>query len=114
MAKLTLTAKRVERLLKRPGRTRDDQVRGLLLVVNSPTAASWTLRYEINGRERWLGLGSAREFSLKQARERALAARRQLADKVDPLKQKRRAAAAAALAAARELTFEEAAVAFFD
>jgi hypothetical protein len=64
--------------------------------------ASWLLRYEIqitpipNGkwleqrgrRERWLGLGSLSDFSLKEARERARAARKLLADGIDPLVQK--------------------------
>src|SRR5262249_61684370 len=106
MAKENLTAKRVEKLLKRPGRYRDDAVKGLLLVVVNERAASWTLRYEIGGREKWMGLGSAYEFSLKQIRERALEARRKLADKIDPLEERRTERAAKAAAAARQMTFE--------
>jgi hypothetical protein len=73
---VTLTAKRVQRLLRQPGKYRDEGgPRGLMLVVASETNASWQLRYETNGKERWLGLGSVREFNLKEARERARSAR---------------------------------------
>jgi integrase len=72
------------------------------------------LRYQLHGVERWMGLGGAAEFSLKQARERALAARRLLADRVDPLVEKHVAEDAARLAVARKLTFTEAATKYFD
>ena len=52
---MQLTAKRVATLVKRPGRYHDGH--GLILVVVNPTNASWQLRYQRNGRERWLGLG---------------------------------------------------------
>jgi hypothetical protein len=112
--KTNLTAKRVARLLKRPGRYRDAEVKGLLLVVKNERAASWILRYERGGRERWLGLGPTSLVSLKQARERAREARLKLLDNVDPLEQKRAARAAAKIAAAKALTFEQAAQAYFD
>jgi integrase len=114
MTKENLTAKRIEKLLKRPGRYRDDAVKGLLLVVVNERAASWTLRYEIGGREKWMGLGSAYEFSLKQIRERALEARRKLADKIDPLEERRTERAAKAAAAARQMTFEQCATMYFE
>src|SRR5262249_12267739 len=63
---------------------------------------------------RWLGLGSAADFSLKEARERARAARQLLADGKDPLEEKRAAEAAAKLATARKITFREAAQRYFD
>jgi integrase len=111
---INFTAKLVAQLLKKPGRYRDSLVRGLLLVVVSEKAASWQLRFELGGKERWMGLGSAREFTLKEARERALAARQRLADKVDPLAERKAARTAAALAAAKVISFEEAATAYFD
>ena len=52
---MQLTAKRVATLVKRAGRYHDGH--GLILVVVNPTNASWQLRYQRNGRERWLGLG---------------------------------------------------------
>jgi integrase len=114
MKKMNLTAKRVQRCLRKPGRYRDDDVRGLLLVVTNPNNASWQLRYEKNGRERWLGLGPVREFSLKEARERARAARQQLRDGIDPIDAKRQAKTEAALSAAKTLTFAEAATEYFN
>jgi integrase len=108
-----LTAKRAERT-KKPGRYRCGLVKGLLLQIAKGGAKSWVLRYELNGREHWMGLGSAAEFSLKQARERALAARRLLADGADPLATKQANKQAAKLAEARKLTFREAAQAFFN
>jgi hypothetical protein len=33
--------------------------------------ASWLIRFEIDGRERWMGLGSARVVSLSEARAKA-------------------------------------------
>jgi len=108
-----LTAKKVERT-NQPGRYRCGLVRGLLLQISEGGTKSWVLRYELNGRERWMGLGSASEFSLKQARKRALAARQQLADGVDPLAAKRANKQAARLADARRLTFAEAAQQYFN
>jgi integrase len=108
-----LTAKRVERA-KEPGRYRCGLVKGLLLQISPSGAKSWVLRYELHGKERMMGLGSASEFSLKEARERARAARQLLADGHDPLAAKQAAKATAKLAAARKLTFREAAQRYFD
>jgi integrase len=108
-----LTAKRVERT-KRPGRYRDGMIKGLLLQVSPTGAKSWVLRYERNGRERMMGLGSAADYNLKEARERARAARQLLGDGVDPLAHKQAARSAAKLAEARKLTFREAAQRYFD
>ena len=51
-----LTAKKVERE-KRPGRYRDGHIRGLYLQIGPTGGKSWLLRFERDGRERWLGLG---------------------------------------------------------
>ena len=48
---------------------------GLYLVVGENGARSWVMRYELRGRERMMGLGAAATFSLREARERARAAR---------------------------------------
>jgi integrase len=115
---MSLTAKGVERLRLQPGRYRDgagrEGVAGLILQVISPTRASWVLRYERHGRERWLGLGPLKLLSLSQARERARAARRQLLDGVDPVDSKKAAKAARVLAEARNITFETAARRYHD
>ena len=80
---MQLTTKRVAMLVKRPGRYHDGH--GLILVVVNANNASWQLRYQRNGRERWLGLGPLHTVTLKDARERARAARLQLLDGIDPI-----------------------------
>ncbi len=79
MAKATesLTARRVAQL-REQGRYHDPEHRGLYLQVGPNGNKSWLLRYEHNGRERWMGLGSIKDFSLKEARERARAKRQLL------------------------------------
>ena len=114
MAKVTLSAKRVQRLLKKPGKYRDTEVRGLLLVVASPTSANWTLRYQKFGAEHSMGLGSARELPLKMARDRARQHRLQLLDDIDPLEAKRAARNAIRRKLAETVTFRAAATAYYE
>jgi integrase len=108
-----LTVKRVDKLLRagEPGRHLDgggiETVRGLYLVINSKTSARWELRYQLNERPHWMGLGSARDFALGEARQRAKAARQQLADGVDPLVAKRASRAQAAATQAKAMTFRD-------
>jgi integrase len=108
-----LTAKRVERE-KRQGRYRDGHIRGLYLQVGPTGGKSWLLRFERDGRERWLGLGPLDVVDLKMARERARAARLLLLDGVDPIDHKKAERAKLAAAKARLLTFREAAQAYFN
>jgi integrase len=112
---MSLTVKRVAKLIRhgQPGRHLDgtggDGVRGLYLCVENRSNASWTLRYQLGGKAHWMGLGSARTLTLDMARERAKAARLQLLDKTDPLQARRAEHAAKTAAAAKRLTFKEAA-----
>jgi integrase len=110
-----LTQKRIERT-KKPGRYRDrgGPVKGLLLQISANGAKSYILRYELDGRERMLGLGSAATFSLKEARERGRQARQLLADGRDPVTAKQAERAAIRAAEARKLTFRQAAERYFD
>jgi integrase len=108
-----LTAKKVERT-KAPGRYRCGLVKGLYLQVSDSLAKSYVQRYELHGKEHWMGLGSAADFTLKEIRERARAARQLLADGIDPIAQKRADRAAAKHTAARKLPFREAAQRYFD
>jgi integrase len=71
-----------------------------MLVVKPSGARSWVLRYQIHGRRRDMGLGSFPEVTLAMARERALEARRQIAEGRDPLNDR---------ATSKPLTFSEAA-----
>ena len=75
-------AKRVERV-RQPGRYGDGK--GLYLQVSKAGVRSWVLRYERDGRERWMGLGPVGDFTLDEARERARKERQKLADGIDPI-----------------------------
>ncbi|WP_338688065.1 integrase arm-type DNA-binding domain-containing protein [Bradyrhizobium sp. 26S5] len=55
----------VERETK-PGKYADGD--GLYLIVTGPEAKSWSYRYWKDGRERWHGLGSFKDVTLKNAR----------------------------------------------
>jgi hypothetical protein len=110
---MALTVKKVAKLLRRgeQGRYLDSGTtgeRGLYLEIGGRTNAHWLLRYQLNRRTRWMGLGSARTFSLDEARARAKVERQKLADKIDPLAV-RRAERAKAAAAPETLTFAKAA-----
>jgi integrase len=109
---MKLTAKRIARLLKAPGRYPDGD--NLYFRVSSPGNASWLLRYARDGRERMLGLGPLHTVTLAEARIRAKAARQQLLDGVDPIDQKRAQKAERALEAAKAITFSEAAQSYYD
>jgi hypothetical protein len=41
---------------------------GLYLVVAGPNSRNWSYRYWINRKERWHGLGSVKDVSLREAR----------------------------------------------
>ncbi|MGB7834756.1 MAG: Arm DNA-binding domain-containing protein [Xanthobacteraceae bacterium] len=66
---------------------------GLYLLVKPAGTRSWLFRYALVGRQHWMGLGSFPVVTLKRAREKALEARRLLADGEDPLAHKRAARA---------------------
>lgn len=94
-----------------PGRYPDGG--GLWLQVYGPTSKSWIFRYRLGGRERELGLGSAFDVSLVEAREAAAAARKLKVSGIDPVDAKRNAKAAAAVPAeAPSITFDQAAAAY--
>jgi integrase len=50
----------------RPGKYADGD--GLYLIVKGATSKNWIYRYNKGGKERWLGLGSFKDVSLKDAR----------------------------------------------
>lgn len=57
----------------RPGKYFDGD--GLYLIVKGATSRNWIYRYRKDGKERWLGLGSLKDVSLKNARMARDAAR---------------------------------------
>jgi hypothetical protein len=108
---MRLTAKRVQR--SSPAATWPAATpKGLYLVVGGPAAAYWELR--CHGRRHWMGLGSARSFSLAEACARARRLRQQLVDGVDPLESRRKEQAAQRLAALKAISFAEAAKGYFE
>jgi integrase len=117
---MSLTIKKVVKLVRagKAGMKLDGPpsgVRGLYLVIENKRNASWGLRYQINKRTRWMGLGSAAlgdGVTLDQAREKAKAARQTLRDKIDPLEQRRAEQAARAAEALKQITFAEAGAAY--
>jgi hypothetical protein len=59
-----------------PGKYPDGD--GLYLVVAGPTSRNWSYRYWIAGKERWHGLGSLQDVSLKEARIKRDTARQEV------------------------------------
>lgn len=108
----------VERLVT-PGKYADGD--GLYFVVAGANARSWTYRYWFNGKERWYGLGSFENVSLRDARLARDAARlRVKGDRntpgVDIVEEKRaaREEAKAAEETTQAKTFQECAEAYID
>jgi integrase len=64
---------------------------GLYLIVASPTSRNWSYRYWFKGKERWHGLGSLQDVSLKEARIKRDAARQQVRAGIDIVQEKRSA-----------------------
>jgi hypothetical protein len=58
---------------------------GLYLQIARGGTKSWILRYKRDGRTRHLGLGPLSVVSLREARQRAVDARRLLLDGHDPI-----------------------------
>src|SRR4051812_4209729 len=77
------------RNLKEPGRYSDGD--GLILEVRPGGSKSWIARLQTNGRRRDYGLGSLKDISLTEARDKARDYRKQLRAGLDPLDVKRRA-----------------------
>ena len=80
-----LNARKVQTITK-VGRHADGG--GLYLSIAKDGGRKWVFLYRRNGRLREMGLGSARSVPLSVAREKAAAARLQLANKLDPLAQR--------------------------
>ena len=99
-----LTALKVERL-KEPGMYADGG--GLYLRITPEGTRNWVLRYMLNRRPRWMGLGPVALYSLADARAKALDARRQKHEGIDPIESRRAERARQRLDAAKGVTFRE-------
>jgi integrase len=100
-----LTAKRVAKLLHAgiPGKHHDGS--GLYLIIKSTTDAHYERKCQINHRKRYVGVGSAFTFTLKEARERNRKISQMLADGIDPVAARRAEKAQRAAAAEKAKTF---------
>jgi len=96
--------------LSKPGRYGDGA--GLWLLIRREGSKSWQLRYMMQGRARYLGLGPLHSVNLAEARNRAREARQLILDGKDPLAVKHEAAAATRIQNIRNITFREAASQF--
>ncbi|GGJ10868.1 tyrosine-type recombinase/integrase [Neoroseomonas lacus] len=116
MAPKAWTTKEVEAALRGQCEGRHRVAPGLYLRIEAPKPgeggrASWSFRYQINGRSRIMGLGAVGDVTLAAARRKAEEALLLVRGGADPLtlrEQRAREAAAAALAA-RMPSFREAA-----
>jgi integrase len=119
-----LSAKKVAALIKAgvPGRHHDGD--SLYLQIRSSTSASWVRRYQVPGAAPRpgkkkppnidMGLGSARTFTLAEARERNRELTKMLADKINPLSKRREERAQEAAEAMKAISFGEAARRYFE
>src|SRR5262245_20539373 len=107
---------RMVKQASRPGVLIDGAGLRLKVTANARTGAlrkSWILRAQVKGGVmRELGLGSADDLTLAEARERATAARKLARDGIDPITHRDAERAKAAAEAARAMTFKECAEAY--
>ena len=79
---------------------------GLWLKVGEGGARSWLFRCTIDGRERWMGLGPARDVTLAEARDAARELRRQILAGIDPIAHRREQRASRRADSAKAVTFD--------
>ena len=101
MAQHLLSARRVTALLSGGKPRRHGDGGCLYLQVNGPERGAWVFMYKRGGKQRPIGLGSARDVPLKDARDLAEACRRAVSLGRDPK--------SVLAEAAGELTFDSAA-----
>jgi len=106
MARATgrLTALKVEKAKER-GMYADGG--GLYLRVTPEGTKNWVLRYMLDRKPHWMGLGPFPLYSLQEARARALDARRKRHEGIDPIEARRAERARQRLDAARAITFKQ-------
>lgn len=95
--------------LSRPGTHAVGRVAGLALQITPSGARSWVLRIMVGGRRREMGLGAYPGVSLKDAQEKAQAARDKITAGLDPVLERKEAASRLRAEQATEIAFEEAA-----
>lgn len=106
-----LSARTVE-TSKTPGLFADGN--GLYLQVTETGARTWIFRYQIAGRRRDMGLGSAIAMTLAEARQKAVDAKKLVMMGADPLEARKAQAAGLALEAAKAVTFQDCAESYIE
>jgi integrase len=101
---MRLTALKVEKA-KQPGMYGDGG--GLYLRVTPEGARNWVLRYMLDRKPHWMGLGPLSLYGLQEARAKALDARRKRHEGIDPIEARRAERARQRLDAAKAITFGE-------
>lgn len=99
-----LTALKVERA-KEAGMYADGG--GLYLRVTPEGTKNWVLRYMLDRKPHWMGLGPLSLYGLGEARARALDARRKRHEGIDPIAARRALRAKLRLDAAKAITFKQ-------
>src|SRR5260370_22065131 len=110
MAKIDLLSAAKVRSVKAPGYYLDG--RGLYLQVRNETSKSWLLKYSINKRPRAMGLGSAFDVSLAEARDERDRLRKLIRVGIDPLEQRKADKQAKKLESLKVITFRDACTRF--
>ncbi|HXX51525.1 MAG TPA: integrase arm-type DNA-binding domain-containing protein, partial [Xanthobacteraceae bacterium] len=100
-----LTALKVDAKELAPGMYPDGN--GLYLRVTAEGARNWVLRYMLDRKPRWMGLGPLSLYGLAEARTRALDARRKRHDGIDPIEARRAERTRQRLEAAKAITFKQ-------
>jgi hypothetical protein len=104
-----LTAQKVERLKSadqpKPGMYHDGG--GLYLRVTPKGTLSWVLRFMLDRKPRYMGLGPVSLYGLADARTRALEAKRKRHDGIDPITARRTERARQRLDSAKAVTFKQ-------
>lgn len=103
---------RTVKSLKNPGEYPDGN--RLYLQVSNSGTKSWVLRYQLNGKRREMGLGSANVVSLAEARQEANRVAKLLHEKRDPIDERNTAYAAKRALEAKSKTFDECATAHIE
>ena len=106
-----LTALKVEKA-KEPGMYPDGA--GLYLRVTPDGTKNWVLRFMLDRRPRWMGLGPLALYGLQEARTKALDARRKRHEGIDPIEARRAERAQQRLDAAKAITFKQCAEAYIN
>jgi integrase len=106
-----LTALQVNKLTH-PGLYGDGA--GLTLQITKAGVKSWLFRFMRDGKAFGMGLGATHTVSLAEARQKALDARKQLVEGLNPLTEKKQKLLTQALQRAKAMTFDQCSTAYIE